>query len=329
MPSLTPTHVVMLLLVGGIAVASDPFEVNPMQESIVVDAKWGDGPGEFDWRGDEWGLHMQVRFGPFTLDEQGKIYIADLVRNEVKIYNPGDGSHFENVPMLKEHNLVDDLAVYSGKIYWLGDAVGGMRLLSVDSGSRTLSEFEIAMDPEQCFMQRGSKVYGLHRLVVTPEGINLHTRLQGFNYPLVRNEQVLSPEEQLAAKSQGLKRGGSVAIVKTLERTIAASGESVGPGDIVSVSSDGQILDRLLRYGSLCDAAGDYFLVEVVEKVQGEPRSYWALYDSSVKLLSRTRMPQRDTTREVRMPNPVRLEPDGSWYQLYVDDSGVHVARFR
>ncbi len=163
---------------------ADPYEVNPATASIAVDVRWGDGPGDFTWPGDQWGIGEETRFGPFALDGSGRFYLTDLVRNDVKIFDR-DGHFVEAVPMLQKPNLVDDLAVYEGTIYWFGETPWGIRVLGVRPGSSELIEVGLTDDSILTHRADGLRITGNCRLIASPEGLEMYVRMAGVSLPLL------------------------------------------------------------------------------------------------------------------------------------------------
>lgn len=308
---------------------ADPYEVNPATASIAVDVRWGDGPGDFTWPGDGWGVGEVARFGPFALDASGRIYLTDLVRNEVKIFD-SDSSFVEAVPMLQEPNLVDDLAVYDGVVYWFGETPWGIRVLGVRPGSSELTEVEVTEDSILTHRADGLRITGNCRLIASPDGLEMYVRMAGVSLPLLSGRRAVPASEQMDAKRHGLRTASGAGIAFSRESAAALSGESANPGDIVRVLPDGRIESVLARNtGSPWGAAGEYFLHPDSKTVEGEYRGYFVLRDANGQVLSRTRMPRRGSQREININNRFRLAPDGSFYELYVDDDGVHVVRWQ
>ncbi len=308
---------------------ADPYEVNPASAHTVIDAAWGDSPGEFTWPGDGWGIGEVSRFGPFALDDSGRIYLTDLVRNEVKIFDR-DGRFAEAVPMLQEPNLVDDLAVYDGAIYWFGETPWGIRVVGVRPGSPELIDVELTTDPVLTYATDGGRITGNCRLVVGQEGLEMYTLRPGASFPLLRGKRVVPVAEQSASRRYGLSTDSGVGIMTCFEPAMALSGESVGEGEIVRVLPDGRIERVLVRNcGWIWGVAGDYFLHPDCETVEGEHRCYFVLRDVNGTLLSRIRTPKRNTRRTISIDKRFRLAPDGSFYGLYVDDDGVRVRCWR
>ncbi len=312
------------------AALGDPYENNPAVEVRVVDAPWGDGPGEFRWPGDEWGMHEVYRYGPFALDDSGRIYIADIYAepDEVEVFDQ-QGRFVEMIPMLQKPNIVDDLAIYRGAVYWYGQTPWGIRVLSVRPGAKSVEDIEVASDSLLTWTAHGRRRMSKCSFQVSADGLDFCARRTGVCYPLVRGMEAVAPAEQSALKSYGLGMESGARIMFSFRRTTALSGEEVAGGDVVRVRADGQIEKVLVRNTSQpLGVAGDYFLHTELEEIQGEWRGYWAIRDEHGKLLSRTRKPQRDYTRTIDIRYNIRLAPGGSFYELFVDDNGVHVSRW-
>jgi len=314
-----------------VAVLGDPYEVNPAVEVRVVEASWGDVPGEFRWPGDEWGMHEVWRYGPFALDDSGRIYIADIYAepDEVEVFDR-QGRFVETIPMLQKPNIVDDLAVYKGAIYWYGQTPRGLRVPRVKPGAESVEDVEVTSDPLLTGNIEGRhNVTGNASFFVTPEGLSFYARRSGLCYPLVRGREVVPAAEQSEAKCYGLPLSSAARIMTIFgRRTTALSAEEVAGGDIVRVHADGQIEKLLIRGEALRAVAEGYFLSTTSEKVENEWRAYWVLRHMDGALLSRTRYATRDHTRNTNIAHDIRLAPDGSFFELFVDDKGVHVSRW-
>jgi len=272
-----------------------------------------------------WGVGEVGRFGPFAIDSSGRFYLTDLVRNEVKIFDQ-DGRFVEAVPMLQTPNLVDDLAVYDGTIYWFGETPWGIRVLGVRSGSSELIDVELTSDPVLTYSAEGGRITGNCRLVASPEALEIHARQTGTSFPLLRGKRPVPAAEQSASKRHGLHTDSGVRIMTSFERSTALSGETVDKGEIVRVLPSGQIESVLTRdSGWIWGVAGHYFLHPDCKTIDGEYRCYFVLRNENGDLLSRTRKPSHSSNRQINIRDRYRLAPDGSFYELYVNDDGVHV----
>ena len=308
---------------------ADSYELHPAAASAVINGQWGDRPGEFSWPGDMWGVGEVGRFGPFAIDASGRFYLADLVRNEVKVFER-DGSFVEAVPMLQEPNLVDDLAVYDGVIYWFGETPWGIRVLGVRPGSSELIEVELTDDPILTHRADGLRITGNCRLVAGSGGREMYVRMAGVSIPLVTGGRVVPADEQMHAKRHGLRTASGAGVAFSRESGATLSGERVDPGDIVRVLPDGRIEGVLAKNtGSPWGVTGHYLLHPDSRTVEGQYSSYFILRDETGQVISRTRMPRRGCTRGIDIDNRFRLAPDGSFYELYVNDDGVHVVRWQ
>jgi hypothetical protein len=276
-----------------------------------------------------WGVGEVGRFGPFAVDASGRFYLADVVRNEVKVFEP-DGSFVEAVPMLQEPSLVDDLAVCGGIIYWFGETPWGIRVFGVRPGSSELIEVELTDDPILTHRADGLRITGNCRLVAGPGGLDMYVRMAGVSIPVVTGGQAVPACDQLGSARHGLRTASGVGIAFSRANGTALSGERVDPGDIVRVLPDGRIEATLVKNtGSPWAVAGHYLLHPDSRTVEGEYRGYFVLRDETGEVVSRTRMPRRGFGREIDIANRFRLAPDGSFYELYVNDDGAHVVRWQ
>jgi len=73
----------LVILVSSLIALPALIRAEEVIREVVVDAKWGDGPGEVGIRGDG------VKAGPndFTIDDNGNIYVMDTVNNRVNKYD--------------------------------------------------------------------------------------------------------------------------------------------------------------------------------------------------------------------------------------------------
>jgi hypothetical protein len=276
-----------------------------------------------------WGVGEVGRFGPFAIDASGRFYLTDLVRNEVKVFG-ADGSFLEAVPMLQEPNLVDDLAVYDGVIYWFGETPWGIRVLGVRPGSSELIEVELTDDPVLTRRADGLRITGNCRLVAGPGGLEMYVRMAGVSIPLVIAGRAVPACDQMGSLRHGLRTASGAGIAFSRASDATLSGERVDPGDIVRVLPDGLIEGVLAKdTGSPWAVAGRYLLHPDSRTVEGEYRGYFVLRDETGQVISRTRMPRRGFGRAIEVANRFRLAPDRSFYELYLDDGGAHVIRWQ
>lgn len=303
---------------------ADSYEVNPATARVVVDAAWGDGPGEFPWPGDGWGMGEVGSFGTFALDDSGRIYIADVTRNEVKIFDRA-GDFVEAVPMIQKYSSVDDMAVYGGGIYWLRVSPWIGPVFGVRPGSSELIEMQVTGDAYPTERHRPNTFYS-RDLVATPEGLDIFVQRSGLSIPLLRGTRAVPVDEQMAAAHHGLRTPSGAGIRFNRESAVTPSGEVVDPGDIVRVLPDGRIESVLVKYAASPEGvAGEYFLHTDCETVEGEFRCYLVVRDEYGTLLSRTRTLKHGGRRAIDIDNRYRLAADGSFYGLYVDDESVRV----
>jgi len=290
---------------------ADPNEVNPPAPHTVVIARWGEGPDEFAWGGEDWGRHEQTSFGPFVLDAAGCIYLTDLLRNDVKVFTP-DGRFDQAVPLLKENNLVYDLAAYDGRIYWIGaipavlwDPKTGERLdrsmmvLSVGPGDTEPTVHEVTRDPTLTTNESGRRVHYNCRLALNSDGIDLLAKRTGERFPLVRAGKALTAAEQDAGKEGG--------IALLWKRTPTLSGGEAGRGDIVELDADGRVR-RVIVHAydaeAILDANEGYILLSRIMSVGDEEHSYLVLRDIDGHMLSVTRRKSRYKDRSLNVHQP-------------------------
>jgi hypothetical protein len=311
---------------AGLAIAADPFEINPAREEVIVDAKWGDQPSEFAWPGDNWGLGEVAGFGTFCLDSEGRVYIVDDMANAVKVFDQ-EGRWLHNVEMRKNSNIVSGIVVHDGRIYWFGETIPlsrgtepvrkHYRVFSADATGKSSGFSEIALN--QSLELSGGGFCDNCQLHVTADGIDLFARRGETSYPIVRAGEAVPVSEQATSKSRGLKSDGA-SIVFDYEND-----------DIVRLGPGGSIEKVLVRSGGwLFGVAGNHFLTECAEEVRGQEHYYYELRDLDGMIVSRTLMPMptRYSPRMIEITNDIQLSTDGTWYELYVDDHGVHVLRY-
>jgi len=308
----------VLLLCTVAALADDPFEHDPMQMSVVVDARWGERPDEFEHRGDGWGRGEVGSFGPFAIDDAGRIYIHDSARkdaNDVKVFAP-DGTFLQTIDLIQTPNIVDDIAMVDGTIYTLGESLWGHRVLAIVPGAGRIDEVDVSNDAELLTDANGARYVGNCRFTVHDGDLGLFAQRAGVTYPLVRDARPLTAAEQIAGRSAGMACDG------------AAVRFDHSAGDIVRVAPDGRVEQVLMRNaGGLWGACGRFVLTETYEEVAGRTRFYFVLLDTDGKLISRTLMPE-PSGLSIDIPQRIRLTPDGSIYLLDVGEDGVRVLRF-
>lgn len=303
---------------------ADLYEVNPATAHVVVDAAWGDGPGDFTWPGDGWGMREVGSFGTFALDDSGHIYIADVTRNEVKIYDRA-GDFVEALPLIQGHSSVDDLAVYDGGIYWLRASPWIGPVFGVRPGSSELIEIQVTGDAYPTERHRPNTFYG-RALVATPEGLEVLVQRSGLSVPLLRGARLVPVSEQMAGAHRGLRTPSGAGIRFNYDDATTLYGERVDPGDLVRVLQDGSIERVLAKNTSWPEGVeGKYLLHIDCATVEDEFRCYFVVVDEYGTLLSRTRTLKHGGKRMIDISNRYRLAPDGSFYGLYIDDDGVRV----
>jgi len=319
--------VLLTLLIVSPACA-DPFEVSPYRVSSEITVKFGTGENELAPRSEDWGKNEEVgRFGPFTVDEDGTVYLADIRKNTVMIFS-AEGTYQRSVPMKKSSNLVDDLVVQDGALYWIGETPWGHRAYRLDLANGDTLGFAVSDDPSLRQIA-GKRATGNLRLEILDRGIGLVDRSAGTCVPLVRDEQVLPPAQQLAMKASG-SQPGQPAVGFTWEDTITTSGERTW-GDVVLLDEAGRPAKILMKNAAPPDdVAGRCFLLRYHQ--QGS--RYFVVMDLDGQTLTRTRIPDRKLDREIHPAKFLELGEDGSFWELYLTEENgqlecriVHWAR--
>jgi hypothetical protein len=303
---------------------AEPLEISPYHETLVVEAPFGEEEGMFASRSDSWGRGEVGGFGPFAVGADGRIYIADTKANDVKIFTPG-GSFAQSVDMRHKPNLVHDLAVHEGRIFWMGETIWGQCLifaLDPATGDTTRIEATLSLDPSSG--TRGRPISGDCRLVVTDDGVSLFSLRAGKSYPVYQQGRVLRAHEREAQQKHGLDATSAPSIAFTWERTTTTAGEETH-GDIVRLASDGRPEKILVRNaGAIYGAVSSCFIHSRVE--QGRP--YMVVTDYEGETLARTVTPKRLSSRAIEIPHRRRLAEDCSYYELYLTERSVCVARW-
>ncbi len=320
--------VLALLSVSRIAIA-DPYEVNPYHEELVVEAFFGEAEEMFAPHSEGWGLGEVGGFGPFAVGDGGMIYIADRGSNTVKIFDSNRPPHenfIQSVSMKKRRNLVHDLAVYDGQIFWMGETVfGPRRIFKLDPATGDTTLIRVTNSPELTTNPRGKRIGRSCRLVRTEEGIALWNMSWNKCYPVFRGGVVLDPTAQESEESPGLRSSKRApAIGFTKEKTVTTSGDSTH-ADIVILDAAGRPERILVRNASYpYGLADNCFLHSDGKKVEGEWREYLAVTAYDGRLLHRTRMLRRPCLVhrgiDIR-PTRFRLAPGGSYYELYLTEN--------
>ncbi|MCK4512690.1 hypothetical protein KAW64_13180 [bacterium] len=298
---------------------AEPLELRPYHETLVVEAPFGEGEGMFAPRSESWGRGEVGGFGPFAVAAGGTIYIADTKANDIKIFAP-DGSFVRATDMRRKNNVVHDLAICDGRIFWMDEAFGGRAYVSVLDPVNGDTELIGAILPSS----NRRHAFGDCRLVVTDEGVSVYYNRAGKSYPVYQNGRALSAREQEEKSSVGLCPTEAPPLAFTWERTTTADGEETH-GDIVRLTPDGRPEKILVRNaGSIRGAASSCFLHTRVE----QERPYVVLTDYEGETLARTEMPKRGSGRAIDIPHRWRLAQDCSYYELYLTERSVCVARW-
>ena len=96
---------------------TERIEQNGMQCSVIVQAQWGDGPGEFGYAPNGQPTPCLHRPSRFQIDEAGNIYVADTLNERVlKFSIAGKLVRNFDMPVSMERDCIVDLAVRGGQI---------------------------------------------------------------------------------------------------------------------------------------------------------------------------------------------------------------------
>lgn len=316
----------LLVATAGAALAFDPktLEVHPYRERVVVQAAWGDGMHQFgplSYKGEQ-----ERPPGPFWVAEDGRIYIADCRKCDVKLFGL-EGRWERTVALPKGKDIIDDLVVAGRHVYWLGQTPWGIGVFRQHLETGEWSRVPVTPNPDLTQDEKGSPVWGRARLRVEEGGVRLFNRVTGWNYPLVVEGALKTESEQDAGRVMGLPVGGGPRVAVAPRRVEARSGEEADWGDVVQVLPDGAVEKVLLRRpGHLCDVdrEGTMLLSKLV--VQGG-RELFVLDVRTMegRLLSRTLQPHREFL-DVIGENRHRMTPDGHIYEITVGrETGVRI----
>jgi hypothetical protein len=304
---------VALMTLAGSASAADPFEQHPYHMTSIVTVDFGHGDSLLPAYRKDWGRYEVGRFGPFTVGADGTVYLADIDRNAVLVFSP-TGAYRRSIPMLKRPNLVDDLVVQDGALYWLGNSMFGPKAYRLDLATGDTLGIWISNDP-QLQMLGGKRTSGILRLEALPTGVGLVKRTSGERMPLVQAGRILAPTAQLAAKSVG-SLPDLPTVGFTLKDTVTTSGERTY-ADIVCLDAVGRPEKILLRNaGPPEDQRGRYFFMRHLQ----QEHSYYVVMDLEGNTLTWTRIPRRILHREINLAKEFELREDGSFYELYLSE---------
>ena len=303
---------------------AEPLEIRPYHETLVVEARFGEDESMFAPRSDNWGRGEVGGFGPFAVGADGRIYIADTKANDVKIFTP-DGSFAQSVDMRHKPNLVHDLAVHEGRIFWMGETIWGQRLIfALDPATGDTTRIEATLSPDSSSGARGRSVFGACSLVATDEGVSLFCSRAAKRYPVYQHGRVLRAHEREAVEKRGLSATSGPSIAFTWEKTVTTGGEETH-GDIVRLAPDSRPERILVRNaGAIHGVAPGCFLHGRVE--QG--RSFMVITDYEGETLARTAVRKRSSSRAIEIPHRWRLAEDCSYHELYLTKDSVCVARW-
>ncbi len=301
----------------------EPLEIRPYHETLVVEAPFGEGEGMFAPCSESWGRGEVGGFGPFAVAAGGTIYIADTKANDIKIFAP-DGNFVRATDVRRKNNVVHDLAINDGRIFWMREAVGGRAYVSVLDPATGDTELIGAMLPSSSLDARGRHAFGGCRLVATDEGVSVFYTRAARSYPVYQNGRALNGREQEEKSSAGLRPTEAPPLAFTWERTTTTDGEETH-GDIVRLTPDGRPEKILVRNaGSIRGAASSCFLHTRVE----QERPYVVVTDYEGETLARTELRKRGSSRAIDIPHRWRLAQDCSYYELYLTERSVCVARW-
>jgi len=91
--------VIMLLPCAALAqeasTAADQVPIEEYVPKVIIEGKWGTGPGEFGRQGD---FDYDLKPGSLAVDSKGNIYILDFVNNRIQKYS-GEGKHLLDIPI--------------------------------------------------------------------------------------------------------------------------------------------------------------------------------------------------------------------------------------
>lgn len=302
---------------------ADPLEIRPYRETLLVEAPFGEEEGMFAPRSASWGRGEVGGFGPFAVGADGRIYAADTKVNRVNIFAP-DGAFVESVDMQQRHHLVDDLAVCKGWIFWMRETRwGGCSIVALDpaTGDTTLVEVAPSTDNADAPVW---PVFGDWSLVATGESVSLFRLRVGESYPVYQNGRVLGAREREAGVKRGLNAPPAPSLAFTREKTVTTTGEETH-GDIVRLAPDGRPEKILVRSGGrIYGVAPSCFLHPRLE----QERPYVVVTDYEGETLARTAMPRRPLSRAIEIRRRWYLAEDCSYYELYLTEDSVCVARW-
>ncbi len=305
------------------ATAEDLFEVAPHRVVSEIVIGFGPEPHQLAPRHPGWGRREVGAFGPFTVDREGSVYLADTQSNTVKVFTV-DGGFKRSIPMLKGPNVVSHMAVHGGGLYWLGESVFGLAAYRLDLETGDTLRVALADEPRFHLLREGDdrRTHGLARLEASAEGLAIVHRYRGIRMPIVVEGGILAPSRQLAATTIG-STPGRPAVGFTVGDQYTRSGEYTR-GDLVLLDELGRPDRILVRNAAPGLARGAYIFMRHYEPERGIYRDVRAL---DGELVSRTRsqwrFADRMPSRDIDLAAEYELQEDGTFHQLYlVEENG-------
>ena len=301
--------------------AADPHEITPYHATSIVTATFGSAENQLGPCSPEWGMHEASSFPPFTVGDDGTVYLVDGIRNRVMVFSP-TGVYQRSIAMLKNPNLVDDLTEYDGALYWMGESVFGRRIYRLDIATGDTLAIQVANGPEMNLVAGERMSRGL-KLQRNSRGLLLWKPVDGTRYPVVADSRILAPAEQLAET----RRGGepnSPALAFTMRDTVTTSGERTH-GDIVLLDETGRP-ERILASNTShpLSSSGQFFLhTQCIDSGHPEDpgRCYVIVTNLDGQTITRTLHPRTGLSREIAPRKEFELKADGSYYQLFLTEN--------
>jgi hypothetical protein len=286
------------------AAGTQALEVYRSRE--VLAASWGRDPGQF-------GLLEQAEgVGPQSLcvDQDGRIYILDLVNRRVQIFSPGG----EFIRQTACGILAHDLRLGpGGEMYLLAPYHGLVE--KYDPEGSLMTSWPVSPD---IWLIDGLRIFG--------EKIVLRT-VQQTEYILAEEGRALEPKQQLAAVREGL--GG-----RNSGRRYGTRWIDDHNGSLHILDQDGRPVREIEvttaeQLGSLVfigeDGTGNIYLQAELLGVPRVDRQRIFKYGPGGELLAEFSLPAGDFTFIYRN---LHLSLQGHLYQLLTEPEGVRVLRW-
>ncbi len=312
-----------VLLLASPAMAGDLLEVAPHRVMAEIVIGFGTEPHQLAPRHSGWGRREVGAFGPFTVDSDGRVYIADTKANAVKVFT-ADGGFERQIPMLKEPNVVSQMAVCDGGLYWLGDSAFGLAAYRLDIGTGDTLRVDLADQPEFRRIREGDdrRTHGLAGLQLSGDGLAIIHRYRGIRMPVVVGGGILAPAVQITATTRG-STPGRPAVGFTVGDQYTTSGEYTR-GDLVLLDELGRPAKILVRNTEPGLVRGEYIFMRHYEPGHGIYRDVRTLDGELVsRTRSRWRSADRMRGRDIDLATEYELQEDGTFHQLYlVEDEG-------